>query len=94
MCISFCSHTGLEINENIQSQFCNRISKFSRHLATFSRKIFALHFIVSGLAKQNMSTPILVCDLKEPLKMASDWKNATFNAMFERSNVAAKLRNN
>ena len=47
--------SGLEINEKFQSQFCDRIQKFSRTLATFSRRIFALHFPVSGLAKQNMS---------------------------------------
>ena len=54
---------GLEINEKFQSQFCDRMPKFSRNLATFSRRIFArlfaLHFPVSGLAKQNMSPQFL-----------------------------------
>ena len=44
---------GLEINEKFQSQLYDRIPKFSRNLATFSRRIFArlfaLHFPVSGL---------------------------------------------
>ena len=46
------------------SQFCDRIPKISRNLATFSRRIFALHFLVSGLAKQNMS-PQYFC-VKKP----------------------------
>ena len=50
---------GLEINEKFRSQFCDRIPKFSRNLATFSRRIFALHFPVSSLAKQNMSPQFL-----------------------------------
>ena len=87
--------TGLEINEKIQSQFCDRIPKFSRNLATFSRRIFALHFHVSSLAKLHMSPQY--SRVKKPLKMANDRKNATvpvFNAMFERSNIGAKLRYN
>ena len=87
--------SGLEINEKIQSQFCDRISKFSLNLATFSRRIFTLHFHVSGLAKLNTSPQYL--RVKKTLKMATDRKNATvpvFNAMFKRSNIAAKLRNN
>ena len=54
-----------------------------------------LHFHVSELAKLNMS-PQYLC-VKKQLKMANDRKNATvpvFNAMFERSNIAAKLRYN
>jgi len=47
--------TGLEINEKFQSQFCGRIPKFSRNLATFARKIFKLHFPINALAKQNTS---------------------------------------
>ena len=40
--------------------------------------------------------PKLSCNLEKLLKMANDQKNATapvhvFNAMFERSNMAAKL---
>ena len=67
----------------------DRVPKFTRNLATFSRSIFAPHFLVSGLAKQNMS----------PLKMAND-KSATVSLMnpmiymFERSNIVAKLRYN
>ena len=47
---------GLEINEKFQSQFCDRLPKFSRNPATFSRRVsirrifarlFALHFPVS-----------------------------------------------
>ena len=59
--------TGLEINEKIQSQFHDRIPKFSCNLATLSRRFFLLHFLVSGLAKQNMS-PQYLC-VKKPLKM-------------------------
>ena len=84
--------TGLEINKKIQSQFCNRIPKFSHNLATFSRRIFGLHFLVSRLAKQNTSLQYLC--MKKPLKMVNAQKNATvpvFNGMFERSNIAAKL---
>jgi len=87
--------TGLEINEKIQVQFCERIPKFSCNLATCSRRIFTLHFLVSGLAKQNMSPQYL--HVEKLLKMANDRKNATapvFNAMFERSNIAAKLSYN
>ena len=46
---------GLEINEKIQLQFCDQVQKFSQNLANFSRKIVELHYVVSGLAKQNMS---------------------------------------
>ena len=62
------SITWLEINRKFQSQFCDRIPKFSRNLATFSLRVssrriftrlFALHFPVSGLAKQNMSPQFL-----------------------------------
>ena len=60
--------------------------KSSRNLATFSRRIFALHFYVSGLAKLNMSPQYL--RVKKPLKMAND----PVFGMFERSNIAAKLR--
>ena len=45
--------------KNIQSQFCDKI-----------RKIVALHCVVSGVAKQNMS-PQYLC-WKKPLKMAND----------------------
>ena len=45
--------TELEINEKMQSQFRDRIPKFSCNLATLSRRVFALHFLISGLAKQN-----------------------------------------
>ena len=45
-------------------------AKFSRNLATLSRRIFPLNFLVSGLAKQNMS-PQYLC-VKKPLKMARD----------------------
>ena len=87
--------TGLKINKKIQSQFCNKIPKFSRNLATFSCRILGLHFLVSGLAKQNMSRQYLC--MKKSLKMVNDRKNATvpvFNGMFERSNIAAKLHHN
>ena len=67
--------SGFEINEKLQSQFCDRIPKFSRNLATFSRRIFALHFYVNGLAKLNMSPQYL--RVKKPLKMANDRKSAT-----------------
>jgi len=86
---------GLKINETIQLQFCDKIPKFSRNLATFSRRIFDLHFLVSSLAKQNMS-PQYLC-VKKPLKMVNDRKDTTlpvFNAMLERSNIAAELRYN
>ena len=67
---SLAALSGFEINEKIQSQFRDRIPKFSRNLATLSRRIFALHFLVSGLAKQNMSLKYL-CS-KKPLKMAKN----------------------
>ena len=87
--------SGLKINEKLQSQFCDRIPKLSCNLSTFSRRIFVLNFHVSGLAKLNVSPQYL--RVKKPLNMANDRKNATipvFNAMFERSNIAAKLRYN
>ena len=64
---------GLEINEKIQSQFCDKIRKFSRNFANFSRKIATLHCVVSGLAKKNMS-PQYLC-VKKPLRMANDRRN-------------------
>ena len=63
------------MNEKIQSLFCDRIPKFSCNLATFSRRIFALHFLFSGLAEQNMSPQELF--VQKPLKMANDRSNAT-----------------
>ena len=46
----------LEINKNIQLQFCDKIRTFSRHNFTnFNCKIIVLHCVVSGLAKQNVS---------------------------------------
>ena len=63
--------------------------KFSRNLATLSCRIFTLHFLVSGLAKQNIS-PQDLCVKK--LKINLKWQR-TLNAMFERSNIAAKLCN-
>ena len=39
-------YRGLEIKEKFH--FCNWIPKFSRNLATFGRRIFALHFPISG----------------------------------------------
>ena len=62
--------SGIEINQKLQSQFCDRIPKFSCNLATFSHRIFALHFHVSGLAKLNMS-PQYLC-VKKLLKMEND----------------------
>ena len=47
--------------------------KIRPDFAKFSRKIVALHCVVSGLAKQNMS-PQYLCVMK-PLKMANDRKN-------------------
>ena len=67
---AFHINTGLKINEKIQSQFCDKIPKFSRNLATFSCRIFTLHFHVSGLAKLNMSLQYLC--VKKLLKMAND----------------------
>ena len=64
--------TRLEINEKIQSQFCDTIRKFSHNFANFSRKIATLHCVVSSLAK-NMS-PQYLC-VKKPLKMANDRRN-------------------
>ena len=40
--------------------FCDKIQKFSRNFANFSRKIAALHCVVSGLAKK-YEPAILVC---------------------------------
>ena len=51
--------SGLEIKEKIQSQFFDKIRKFSRNFAKFGRKIVALHCVVSGVAKQNMSPQYL-----------------------------------
>ena len=61
---------GLEISENIQLQFCDKIRKCSCNLAKFSRKIVALHCVDSGVAKQNTSPQYLYW--KKPLKMAND----------------------
>ena len=60
--------TGLKINEKNR----DRIPKFSRNLATVtvSRRIFALHFLASGLEKQNMSLQNLC--VKKALKMAKN----------------------
>ena len=66
------SCSGLKINKKSQSQFCDEIRKFSRNFANFSRKIPALHYVVSGLAK-NMS-PQYLC-VKKPLKMVNDQRN-------------------
>ena len=66
------SCSGLKINKKSQSQFCDKIRKFSRNFANFSRKIPALHCVVSGLAK-NMS-PQYLC-VKKPLKMVNDQRN-------------------
>ena len=46
------------------------MKKSSRNFANFSRKIAALHCVVSGLAKKNMS-PQYLC-VKKPLKMVND----------------------
>ena len=81
---------GLEIDEKIQSQICDRIPKFSCKSQNLRAAIS-----LKRLAKFNMSPQYL--RVKKPLKMANDRKNATvpvFNAMFERSNIAAKLRYN
>ena len=56
---------GLDINEKIQSQFCDKIRKLSRNYANFSHKIAALNCVVSGLAK-NMTLQYLC--VKKPLK--------------------------
>ena len=50
---------GLEINEKFESQFNDWIPKFSRNLASFGRRIVALHFPINGFAKQNMSPQFL-----------------------------------
>ena len=44
---------------NSTSQGSKLTKNSSRNLATFSRRISALHFPVSGLAKQNMSPQFL-----------------------------------
>jgi len=57
--------------------------------------MFALHFLVSGLAKKNISPQYV--RVKKPLNMADDQKNATvpvFNARFERRTITAKLHYN
>jgi len=46
----------LEINEKIQSQFCDSIPKFSRNSATFSCRIFTLRF-----SKIKYEPAILAC---------------------------------
>ena len=61
---------GSKLTEKILSQFCDRVEKFSRNFANFSRKIVELHCLVSGLAKQNMSLQYLCA--KKALKMAND----------------------
>ena len=43
--------TGLEINEKIQSQFCDKRQKFSHNFTKFSCKIVTLNCVVSGVAK-------------------------------------------
>ena len=52
--------------------------------------------MIWGLAKQNIEPCILVCE-ETMLKMVNDRNIATvpvFNAMFDRSNMVAKLRYN
>jgi len=54
-----------KLTKNSSRNFATcRIPKFSHNLATFARRIFALHFPISGLARQNMS-PQFLC-VKEP----------------------------
>ena len=50
---------GLEINEKIQSQFCDKIRKLKRNFAKFRRKIVALHCVVSGVAKYEPTILVL-----------------------------------
>ena len=54
------SHSGLEINEKIPSQFATRYENLVAIPQIFSRKIATLHCVVSGLAKKYEPT-ILVC---------------------------------
>ena len=56
----FNTHTRARINEKNPVAFCDDIRKFSRNFANFSRKIAALHCVISGLAKKN-EPAILVC---------------------------------
>ena len=51
--------SGLEINEKIQSQFCDKIRKLKRNFAKFRRKIVALHCVVSGVAKYEPTILVL-----------------------------------
>ena len=81
------STTGLEINEKILSRFCDRIPKFSCNLATFSRRIFAslrVAFSLQRFSRTKYEPTIVVCtEVTQPLLNLC-------NAMFERSNIAAK----
>ena len=52
-------NAGLEINEKIQSQFCDKIRKLKRNFAKFRRKIVALHCVVSGVAKYEPTILVL-----------------------------------
>ena len=59
------------------------IGKFSRNFANFSRKIAALHYVVSGLAKK-YEPAILVCkETAENGEWSKEWSCAR--------NIAAKL---
>ena len=59
---------GLKLTKNAVA-FCDKIQKFSRNFANFSRKIAVLHCVVNGLEK-NMSLQYLC--VKKLLKMAND----------------------
>ena len=50
--INYCLKSRLESNEEIQSQFCDKIQKFSR-------KIVALHYFIGSVAKQNVNLQYL-----------------------------------
>jgi len=74
---------GSKLMKNSCLNFATRyqnIKLFSRNLATFSRRIFVLHFPVRSLAKQNMS-PQFLCE-KKPLKMTNDRKNAIVSVFY------------
>ena len=70
---AFDTVTGLEINEKFQSQFCDRIPRFGRNLATFN-KIRARNSCV-------LKKPLKMANDRKNATVP------VFNTMFERSNI-------
>ena len=80
VCLRTVPTTGLEINEKNPVAFCDKIRKFSRN---FSRKIAALHCVVSGLAKKYEPAILLCKETADNGEWLKEWRSAR--------NITAKL---